>query len=121
MMSLSPAFKSFTQISRVPDRSELNTSFPFAESDGATSLFDTRLFDISDDGNTGKQVYAFDQTLLGYGVETAGASMPGRVYVTAGRVVPYACPKLLGADCGTFMAITRVAWSSIFALKKAVD
>ncbi len=72
---------------------------PFADSDGATLLYDTRLFEITDDGKTGTQRYTFDSTLLGYGVETAGAAAPGRVYVTAGRNNgPKNFPVLLVSD-----------------------
>lgn len=58
---------------------------PFADVDGSTSLYDTRLFELTNDGTAGTEVHTFDPTLLGFGVETAGAVMPKRVYVTAGR------------------------------------
>jgi hypothetical protein len=72
---------------------------PFAVSDGATALYDTRLFELTDDAKSGSQRHTFDPTLLGYGVETAGAAAPGRVYVTAGRNIgPQNFPVLLVSD-----------------------
>jgi hypothetical protein len=72
---------------------------PFLDSEGGNALYDTRLFEITDDGKSGSEVHAFDQTLLSYGVETAGAAMPKRVYVTAGRNVGSSnFPVLLVSD-----------------------